>query len=43
METFYVFHRSGKNDSPCGNNFIFTQAIGQESYTYYISSNWWNC
>ena len=25
---------SGKNDYPSGNNFIPTQAIGQESYSY---------
>ena len=27
-----AFGKSGKNDSPCGNNFIPTRAIGQESY-----------
>ena len=29
-----AFGHSGKNDSPCGNNFIPTRAIGQESYIF---------
>ena len=30
---------SGKNDFPSDNNFIPTQAIGQESYSYDFSNS----